>query len=185
MDRSDRDFTAGTSGGVPVGTASGVGQGGAPEMREKRFYVNGDGVVTIVCPNCGKIKPLNLNRLPANLKSLKVQCNCGEVFKARIEYRKKYRKPVELPGSYLDRKRDEADKLLVLDISMGGMKLRTLRRHGMCAGDVIEVTFTLNTVPPRTITREVRIMHVTDLILGCAFTSSMDRDPDIGLFLMA
>lgn len=154
-------------------------------MIEKVFYVNRQGFTTIVCPACGMAKPLDTNKLPEGKKSLRVKCKCGQLFLAKIEFRKQYRKKTELAGKYIAHNKDDSGRIIVEDISMGGMMLRTLRPHDLHEGDSIDVTVTLDTTPPREITRQLKILRIHDRSIGCRYLFPTDRDPDIGLYLMA
>ncbi len=154
-------------------------------MKEKTFYVNKEGYATLVCPTCGVAKNLDTSRLPPDKKNFRVKCTCGEVFKAHIEFRKQYRKAAQLPGHYVDRKRKDSGKIIVEDISMGGVGFRTLRGHDIAVNDMLELTFTLDTNPPRTITRLVKILRINGNKIGCVYAQQLDRDRDIGFYLMA
>jgi len=155
-------------------------------MQEKTFFVNKEGFATIVCPSCGKAKPFDSSRLPPNKTRLKVNCKCGEVFGAKIEFRKQYRKQVSLEGSYENQSHaGDVGKVVVLDISMGGVGFRTERGHDIATGNILTLTFTLDTNPPRTVTRKVRVLRVSGKDVGCAYLQQLARDPDIGLYLMA
>lgn len=159
---------------------------GNTAMQEKTFYVNKEGFATIVCPKCGKAKPVDVKQLPPTKRRLRVQCKCGEVFRAHLEIRKQYRKTVELAGSYFNRSRDEdSGKVVVKDISLGGVGFETLRIHDIIKGDMLDLTLTLDTDPPREITRQVRVVRVSGHNIGGAFAQPLERDPDLGFYLMA
>lgn len=155
-------------------------------MQEKTFYVNNEGFATIVCPVCGHAKKLDTRKLPPDKKRLTVQCKCGERFHAHIEYRKQYRKFVNLPGSYENLSRDgDSGKIIVDDISMGGVGFHTVRIHDIISGDKLLLEFTLDTTPPREISRHVKVLRVSGRNIGSAYIHQAERDRDIGLYLMA
>ena len=168
--------TSGKSGGGDVGSSSG--------LVEKSFYVGEHGWVTIVCPHCGKAKDLEATKLPSSKYKLRVKCKCGNVFVANLESRKKYRKNVEIPGEYLNHTNEDWGKIIIHDISMGGIGFSTVKRHDIMVGDHVELTFTLDTHPPRKVTKEVRILRVNKYTMGSQYIMRVERDPDIGLYLM-
>lgn len=160
-------------------------QEAVPLMIEKKFYVNREGLAMIVCPSCGKAKPFDVAKLPPGKMSLRVKCPCGTVFKAVIELRKHYRKETELIGSYKALDKDDSGKVIMEDISLGGMRLQTVRPHDLVEGDTIEVNVTLDSKPPLEITRKLKVLRVQDRHIGCRYVQIADRDPDIGFYLMA
>lgn len=155
-------------------------------IQEKKFFVNKQGLATIVCPACGKSKVFDTNKLPPGKSSLRVKCKCGEEFKARFEFRKQYRKDVSLDGRYENRSRNgDAGDVVIDDISMGGVGFHTLEAHEIDQGHVLTLHFTLDTNPPRDISRQMRVMRVSGRNIGCSYVQPLDRDPDIGFYLMA
>ncbi len=160
------------------------GQPLPPDMVEKSFYVGEHGWVTIVCPHCGKAKDLEVCKLPPEKRKLRVRCKCAKIFVANIEYRKKFRKLVQLPGEYVNLDTEDWGKIVVEDISMGGIGFSTVKRHDIKGGDLLELTFTLDTSPPRTVSKKVRVLRVDKLRIGSQYVMRMERDPDIGLYLM-
>lgn len=177
-------FEGGSADDTMHGETQPPGQALPPDMVEKAFYVGEHGWVTILCPHCGKSKDLEACKLPPEKRKLRVRCKCQQVFVASIEYRKKFRKDVQLPGEYVNLDTEDWGKIVVEDISMGGIGFSTVKRHDIKVGDQLELTFTLDTSPPRAVSKKVRVLRVDKFRMGSHYVMRMERDPDIGLYLM-
>ena len=64
------------------------------------IYTDDTNRVSIICPKCGFEQNIDVSKFKDTQKKLKGRCRCGEPYQYTIEFRKRYRKDVSLPGEY-------------------------------------------------------------------------------------
>jgi len=63
-------------------------------------YASSERKVTFICPECGYNRTLTESEKDQYQTSFGLDCKCGVKYECRIEFRKHYRKSVNLPGTY-------------------------------------------------------------------------------------
>ncbi len=108
----------------------------APETIQAR--VQQDGKVQTTCPACGKIQPVELDRITNGERSPSVTCSCGETFAVFFERRKAFRRQISLRGTY-QRTAPEGEfgEMSVENISMMGIGFVTLDANNLKKGDEV------------------------------------------------
>ena len=134
-----------------------------------KFYVDENNRARINCHKCGINNNLDVTKFKDTHKRLKAKCRCGEVFRLTLDFRKHYRKNVQLAGEYFVQEKDEKDDILIKDISITGINFTTFKPHNFSKGDTVELKFTLDN-PMRTRVQElVKIIRTIDRNVGARY----------------
>lgn len=148
------------------------------------FYADAEGVVAISCPRCNTQKKVEASKFKKGDKLLTVTCLCGFKFKSHLELRQAPRKRVRLEGEYRHLDTDETDDIRLDDLSLTGLRFTVAGSHPARKGDMVEVTFTLDTPLQPVITRRVEVTGVEGRVVHGKFVQGPSRDADLGFYLM-
>ncbi len=154
-------------------------------------YVDENNQIMFVCPGCGFEKSFNVSSLKNMKKKITLKCKCGQAMEMEIEFRKSFRKQVELFGVCTIRKNKNKCNVIVRDLSILGIGLefmfidRKLVKE-LKNGDLLTIEFELsgskgNTVS--TVTKECIIRLIIDLRVGVEFRDE-NFAKKIGFYLM-
>ena len=132
-------------------------------------YVGDSNHVTITCPKYGLEKNINVFKFKDAHKRLKVNCKCGEVFRLTLDFRKHYRRKVQLAGEYFVQEKDEKREILIEDVSMTGIRIASLKPHNISRNDTVELKFTLDYPMRKEITELVKIIWIIDRTVGAEY----------------
>ena len=91
-----------------------------------KFYVDEKNQATIICNKCGLNKKLDVTKFKDTHKKLKAKCKCGEEFQLTLDFRRHYRKKVQLAGECFIQEKGERDDILIIDVSMSGVNFQLL-----------------------------------------------------------
>jgi len=149
----------------------------------QKVYVDYTNQVKIICPKCGLEQHKNVFKFKDSHKRLKANCKCGEVFRFTLDFRKHYRKNVQLAGEYFVQKKDEKDDILIKDISMTGINFTTFKPHNFARDDTVELKFTLDTPKEMEIHATVKIKWVFDRNVGGQFLGPKSLKHDLGFYM--
>ncbi|MGA9178127.1 MAG: PilZ domain-containing protein [Desulfobacterales bacterium] len=150
----------------------------------EKIYVGFTNKVTIICPKCGLKKNKIVFKFKDTHKRLKAKCKCGEVFRFTLDFRKYYRKNVQLAGKYFVQGKDEKEEILIEDISKTGINFTTLKPHNFSKDDLIELKFTLDNAMRMEVRTRVKILWINDRAVGAQFIDPNLLDKDLGLYLI-
>lgn len=139
--------------------------------------------VTIICPKCGFEKNIDTTNFKGTQKKLKGRCRCGEDYQFTIEFRKRHRKNVMLPGEYIIQGKEEKGEIIIRDLSLSGFQFESLKPHQILKGDTLEVKFNLNNPLRTEIRKSVKVVRVKDRIIGAYFTETKLYEKDLGFYL--
>lgn len=149
----------------------------------KKVYVNDSNQATIVCPNCGFGKDLDVTDFKETHKRLKAKCRCGEVFRLMLEFRKHFRKKVRLRGEYFVQGKAEKGEIVVEDISLGGVRFESLNPHYISREDKVELKFALDNPTKTKIRTPVKVKWIIDRNVGGQFFDPKSIEQDLGTYL--
>ena len=150
----------------------------------EKVYVCRTNEVKIICPKCELEKNINVFKFKDTHKRLKAKCKCGEKFRLALDFRKHYRKNVQLTGEYYVQGKDEKEEILIEDISKAGIRFATLKPHNFSKDDLVELKFNLDN-PMRTEVRtRVKILWINDRTVGAQFNDPNLLEKDLGLYLL-
>jgi len=146
-------------------------------------YVDDTNKTTIICPKCRLEKIMDVSNFKDTHKRLKAKCRCGEIFRVTLEFRKHHRKKVRLPGEYFVRGKDEKRKMIIEDISAGGIRFACIDPHFISRNDTIELKFTLDDSRKTEIHTTIEIKWIIDRNVGGQFINPKLFEKELGLYL--
>ena len=149
----------------------------------QKVYVGRTNQVKIICPECGLEKNINVFKFIDTHKRLKAKCKCGEVFRFRLDFRKYYRKKVQLAGECFIHEKNERDDILIIDISMTGINFTTFKPHNFSRDDTVELKFNLDNPTKTEIQTTVRIKWINDRNVGAQFNNPKLIEKDLRIYL--
>jgi hypothetical protein len=149
------------------------------------LYANNKSEVTILCPQCGKVKKQGLATIPLTGKRLKIKCGCGYAFSAMIDGRRHFRKEVNLPGKITSVNGISLPyKILIQNISHYGIKFSTPLKNPFKTGDTLQVEFVLDNAQHTEICRTVVVKNARDGLVGAEFWPPDTPNAALGFYLM-
>jgi hypothetical protein len=154
-------------------------------MKHQKAYVREDGTTVLMCPYCGHARTVSVALLKEKKKVITVKCSCEKTYTVNLEQRKLYRKNTNLNGSYINFSRDnEKGKMIVRDISMGGIGFKVLGECNIEKDDELEVTFTLDDTHSSVIKKQVVTRIVQGNYVGCEFLHHFEYDKALGFYIL-
>ena len=149
----------------------------------EKAYVDRTNQVKIICPKCELEKNINVFKFKDTHKRLKVKCKCGEEFRIALDFRKYYRKKVQIAGECFIHEKNERDDILIIDISMTGINFTTFRPHNFSKDDLVELKFKLDDPMNTEIDTTIKIKWVNDRNAGAQFNNPKLLEKDLGVYL--
>jgi len=155
-------------------------------MKERKVLVKGDDVAILSCPNCGKIKKLNVGHFRQNCKRvLRAKRSCDEIFSICLEYRKDVRKSVKLLGRTVNlSNHNETQDIIIKNISKGGVGFCPFKKHKTKQDDRLLVLFQLNDSNSTSINTDVTVRTVNNDYIGCEFNNIEKIKIPLGFYLL-
>ena len=150
----------------------------------ERVYVDHTNRVKIICPKCELEKNKIVFKFKDTHKRLKAKCKCGEVFRFTLDFRKYYRKNVQLTGEYFVLGKDEKGEILIEDISKTGINFATLKPHNFSNNDLAELKFTLDNPMRMEVRTRLKILWIIDRTVGAQFNDPKLLERDLGGYLI-
>ena len=133
------------------------------------IYLNDFNRVSIICPNCGFEQNIDTTKFKDTEKKLEGKCSCGEPYQFHIEFRKRYRKDVSLPGEYMFPGIELKENINIREPSFTGIQFEGLMPHKILKDDLLEVNFKLDNRLESKIRKLVKVIWVRDNIVGAHF----------------
>jgi len=161
-------------------------------MDVKTIYAPDKETGTLVCEQCGQTRVVKISEVKIIGTPRKVRCNCGHVFFISIEMRKFYRKQTKLPGEYTYiskniSNRPEKGRMIVENLSKGGLGFSTERPHNFRAQDVIQVKFNLDDEKRSEVSKRAVVKWVKAYFVGAEFLDPeaySDANRALGFYFM-
>jgi hypothetical protein len=139
--------------------------------------------VSIICPKCGFEQNIGVSKFKDTQQKLKGGCRCGEPYQYTVEFRKRYRKDVRLPGKYSILGKGEKEEIIIRDLSFTGIRFESLKPHQILKDDTLEVTFELDNHRRSKIRKLVKVIWVRDLIVAADFIETKLYENDLEFYL--
>lgn len=178
-------------------------------MTLQKAVVNQKNQFLVSCPHCTQINRMSTADLENTDKLFKVfglqsvyicQCKCSKKFNLKLDLRRKFRKDVDL-AAYFCRlsPEDMGDKFSykdensygirhnskIIDISVEGLRLKTLVKHFISVGDSLLVKFDLGgSGANRVVEKRLAVLSVKRDLIGGEFFPKDKNDPRIGFYLL-
>ena len=150
----------------------------------EKIYVGHTNKITLTCPKCGLVTNKIVSKFKNTHKKLKAKCQCGEVFRFTLDFRKYYRKNVQLTGEYFVQGKDENGEIRIEDISKTGIKFTTLKPNNFYKYDLVELKFALDDSMKMNVRTRIKIMWTNGHTAGAKFSDPKILEKDLGLFLI-
>ena len=159
-------------------------------MKLQKAYVRKDGTTVLKCPFCSHARSVSVALLRKKKKVIRVKCSCQQSYMVNLEQRKLYRKSTSLRGNYINHSQQDdrglliKGKIIVRDLSMGGIGFETVGNCSIEKNDELEVIFTLDDLHSSVIKKWVEVKIVRNRYVGCEFTHANEYDKALGFYLL-
>ena len=148
-----------------------------------KIYVDDAKIARVICHKCGLNKNIDVTKFKDTNKRLRVKCRCGGIFQLTLEFRKHYRKEVQLVGEYFFQKKVERGNILIENISGTGIRFSTVNPNNFCKDDTVELKFTLDNPMRTEIQGLVKIIWVNDRNIGAQYINQRYFMSKLGFYL--
>ena len=154
-------------------------------MIKVKTFVRPDGTVTITCPGCDKSKNATVEHFKGKKHSLNVTCPCKTQFTVELDFRKQYRKEVNLPGTYRVIKPPGGGNgdVQILNISLNGLGFSFSGMQGIKKGQTVELAFQLDDKKQTKLVKEMVVCSVDNNYVGSEFSNKDLFEKDLGFYL--
>jgi hypothetical protein len=152
------------------------------------IHINDNNEGTIVCEHCGRWKTQVFSPLLPVNRPLKVKCRCGAIFDIMREFRKAYRKPAHLRGTYRQGSNNRTERNIhIMDLSQGGLRFNTSAYHDLDIDDTLSLSFALDDHKQSKICKDVQVRYIHEDVIGTQFSDAdaWSYRKEIGFYLMA
>lgn len=152
----------------------------------QKVFVNPDGIAVVKCPGCEAVKTFKADKFKGSKHIPSVKCRCQKIFRIDIEFRKFYRKQTKLYGDYvLLPWKINRGKMMVVDVSRGGVGLKVMGMNRLAVGQEVRVSFTLDDKKTSLVERRAFVRSINKGYVGCEFFDNTIIDKALGFYLMA
>jgi predicted RNA-binding Zn-ribbon protein involved in translation (DUF1610 family) len=159
---------------------------GERQMSEvKKVYVNEKNRVTIICPQCGNVKIENAlqYRSEEENRNIDISCSkCDAHFTVFIDFRRYYRKKVELHGLIYNLN-EKFCNITIENISRNGVGFTLEDVFTLELGETIDVQFSLDDKDKTFIRKRAMIRYFRDNFIGAEFVELQKFGKELGFYL--
>ncbi len=154
-------------------------------MTNLKIYVHENNSATLICPGCGAIKHISADKFKHGRHTIKVQCRCQQTFNVQFDFRRHYRKPVSLPGTYeiISAGGVGGGIIHLNNLSRGGVGFTVSGLHRIEPKQTLQIEFQLNDKKKTTIKKKALVKSVQQNLVGCQFEADVEMEKDLGFFL--
>jgi len=141
-------------------------------MAVQKVFISGKSEALIVCQKCGQAKTIQADAATLRGKTAQIRCKaCGNSFQVVFEARGRYRKDTALEGHYFKKSGDgeQFGRMVVYDLSMGGLRFEPLGKASFQVGDVLSVVFQLDDAEKSTVRANVIVKRIGEHDVGVEF----------------
>jgi len=155
------------------------------EIVINRSYVDENGMVTFICPKCGKSRKESAEHYKDQKGSIKIGCHCMNVYETQLNFRQSPRKKTFLGGIYFRTSHPvDQTEMIVRDLSLLGCKFETLKECTLVPGEEIRVEFALGDPRGYMLKKKAVVLHVEGRHVGCKFSVPKGVvDSELSLYL--
>ena len=154
-------------------------------MKSQNVFVREDDTTVLKCPFCRHARIVSVQKIKDKKKVINVKCSCQEYYSVNLELRKMYRKNTSLNGRYVNLSlNNENGRMIVKDLSMGGIGFEAVGKSQIEKEHEFEVTFTLDDTHSSVIKKQVVIKMVKDKFVGCEYVQPLEYDKTLGFYLL-
>lgn len=155
------------------------------KSEEIKSFVKENDNATIVCPECKSNKTIGVAQFRNRQHFLKVKCKCGHSFKVQLEFRRNFRKDLDLEGTYdLDAPAIGGGRTKIVNLSLSGACFEVRGIHNLKVGQKGSLVFTLDNRKQTVLIKQVVIKSVRNNQIGCEFIADKAFEKDLGFYLL-
>lgn len=155
-------------------------------------FIYKDNKAIVICPKCEKSKTIDVSEDIGSkyLVRLQHKCSCGYLYIVLLERRKRHRKIVNLPGTFIySVAKEQVDKglMTIQDITRAGLcfKLDANTKQQFNIGDKFLLEFHLDDQSRSLIKKEAIIRNIRGPFIGVEFSSVDLYDRALGLYMFS
>ena len=151
-----------------------------------QIYVQQDGTIPTTCPACGIVRSIPSSQFNHRGGPVQITCPCGTTFTILAEFRKAYRRAVNLRGTYKKgAPSEEQGKIQIKNMSMTGVAFEAEEGHRLCVGDELILYIVMDNSSFEDIQATVEVIHISENLAGCRF-KGLDtyQDDTLASYLM-
>lgn len=150
----------------------------------KSFVRIGD-VATVICPSCNTSKNIKVGSYKHKQHNFKVRCQCKAVFTVQLEFRRHYRKPIDLTGTYVvvEPSGGGGGLMHIKNVSRGGIGFSVSGKHSINVDQKVVVEFQLNDRNSSKIRKDAKVRSVAENYIGCQFFEDKPFEKALGFYL--
>ena len=138
-----------------------------------KSFVRSDGTAVLTCPACNHQKLILGEPFKGYRHKLKARCLCKHAFMVFLEFRRRPRKRVLLPGTFTDHTQNNyRDSINILDISLIGLTFSSPNMPIIKDGDEVSIELTLDDKHKTEIRRDAIVRSVRPTAVGCEFENT-------------
>ena len=149
------------------------------------IHIRDNTAATLVCPACGLVRQIAVAKFRNDRHTLAIRCRCGHVYSVLLDFRRHFRKPTSLAGTYVSR--DPAGPgggvIRILNISRSGVGFTVSGRHRILPGQELQIEFQLTDRNRTVIKKQAVVRTVQENTVGCEFLCAGELDKALGFFL--
>lgn len=155
----------------------------------QKVLVNEKGTAWVTCENCKNTSEIDLSNRSDHSPVINYRCGkCETELELRCEFRRSYRKEVNLNGVFFQQepREDYVGRIEILDISKIGVKFKTRVRFDFKPGYLLKLTFTLDDRNKTNINQMIEVKWVNGLMVGGEFKHQDPRTKQLlGFYFMS
>ena len=148
-------------------------------------HIRDNNAATLVCPACGLVRQIAVAKFRTDRHTRAIRCRCGHVYSVLLDFRRHFRKPTSLAGTYVSR--DPAGPgggvIRILNISRSGVGFTVSGRHRILPGQELQIEFQLTDRNRTVIKKQAVVRTVQENTVGCEFLCAGELDKALGFFL--
>jgi hypothetical protein len=127
---------------------------------------------------------MSVRQFRHHLHLLKVKCKCGNSFRVQLEFRRHYRKPTELNGTFDPTYPASGGGVAkIVNLSLSGACFEIRAMHDLKIGQRGKLLFTLDNRKQTALCKNIYIRSVDGIRIGSEFINDRAFDKDLGFYL--
>jgi len=156
-------------------------------MEAIKVHVSQDNHISFACPCCEKTHRVSVAKFKNTKHKLVTRCSCGERFEVDLNFRRFYRKRIEIVGEFTNLSSGSGKwfAMTVTNLSMSGLRFTTVGSTGIKKDNTLRVKFTLDGKRTDSIEKEVVVKNVGTRQYGCEFINLAYEEKELGFYLFS
>jgi hypothetical protein len=152
-----------------------------------KVHVRDNNTATLICPACGFVRHISAAKLLHARHTLSIRCRCQHVFTVLFDFRRHFRKPTSLPGTYVITSEGGVGGgiIHINNISRGGLGFTVSGLHRIEKGQELMIEFQLNDRKRTPLKKQAVVKSVQHNAIGCQFKDRTELERDLGFFLQS